>query len=100
MLECIASFSQFRPVFAAGFRGIGLELSRLRQRGFHTRLPHWQCAVEGGSYVMSKLLFIAGLFSMSYLWSPGFAADVDSHMRTLAWKVNSAVDVRPYLPMR
>ena len=46
---------------------------------------------------MTKLMAVAAFVGAAYLYDPTFAGSVDAQMRTLAYKVNSALDVRPYL---
>jgi hypothetical protein len=46
---------------------------------------------------MSKLVAIAGVLGALYFVDPAFAGSVDTQMRVLAWKINSALDVRPFL---
>jgi hypothetical protein len=45
---------------------------------------------------MTKLLAISAFVGVAYLFDPTFAANFDSQMRVLAYKINSALDVRPY----
>ena len=46
---------------------------------------------------MNKLLAISAFVGVAYLFDPTFAGNFDSQMRVLAYKINSALDVRPYL---
>ena len=46
---------------------------------------------------MTKLMALAAFLGVVYLFDPTFASDFDSQMRVLAWKINSALDVRAYL---
>jgi hypothetical protein len=46
---------------------------------------------------MTKLLAISAFVGVAYLFDPTFAGSFDSQMRVLAYKINSALDVRPYL---
>ena len=46
---------------------------------------------------MTKLMAISALVGVAYLFDPTFAGNFDTQMRVLAYKVNSALDVRPYL---
>jgi hypothetical protein len=50
----------------------------------------------GGS-PMTKLIALSAFVGVAYLFDPTFAASVDSQMRVVAYKINSAFDVRPYL---
>jgi hypothetical protein len=47
---------------------------------------------------MTKLMLVAGVLGAMYLVDPAFAGSVDTQMRVFAWKINSALDVRPFLP--
>jgi hypothetical protein len=47
---------------------------------------------------MTKLMAVAAFFGAVYAIDPAFAGSLDSHMRVIAWKINSALDVRPLLP--
>jgi hypothetical protein len=46
---------------------------------------------------MTKLMAVAAFLGAAYLFDPTFAGSLDTQMRVLAWKINSALDVRPYL---
>ena len=46
---------------------------------------------------MSKLMAVAAFLGLVYAVDPAFGASIDAQMRILAWKINSALDVRPYL---
>ncbi len=46
---------------------------------------------------MTKLLAISAFVGVAYLFDPTIAGSFDSQMRVLAYKINSALDVRPYL---
>jgi hypothetical protein len=46
---------------------------------------------------MTKLMAISAFVGVAYLFDPTFAGNFDAQMRVLAYKVNSALDVRPYL---
>jgi hypothetical protein len=46
---------------------------------------------------MTKLMAVAAFVGVAYLFDPTFAGNFDSQMRVLAYKINSALDVRPYL---
>jgi hypothetical protein len=47
---------------------------------------------------MTKLMALSAFLGVVYLFDPTFAGNFDSQMRVLAWKINSALDVRAYLP--
>ena len=49
---------------------------------------------------MTKLLAISAFVGVAYLFDPTFAGNFDSQMRGLAYKINSALDVTPYLGRR
>jgi len=46
---------------------------------------------------MTKLMAVAAFFGALYAIDPSFAGSLDAQMRVIAWKINSALDVRPYL---
>ena len=46
---------------------------------------------------MTKLMAVAAFVGAMYAVDPAFAGSVDSQMRVIAWKINSALDVRPIL---
>jgi hypothetical protein len=46
---------------------------------------------------MSKLLAISAFVGVAYLFDPSAGSNFDTQMRVLAYKINSALDVRPYL---
>ena len=46
---------------------------------------------------MTKLMAIAAFFGAIYAIDPSFADSLDAQMRILAYKINSTLDVRPYL---
>jgi hypothetical protein len=46
---------------------------------------------------MTKLLAVSAFVGVAYLFDPTFAGSFDSQMRVLAYKINSALDVRSYL---
>jgi len=46
---------------------------------------------------MTKLLAISAFVGVAYLFDPSSAGNVDTQMRLLAYKINSALDVRPFL---
>jgi hypothetical protein len=46
---------------------------------------------------MTKLMAVAAFLSAVYVIDPDFAGSLDARMRMIAWKINSALDVRPYL---
>jgi hypothetical protein len=46
---------------------------------------------------MTKLMAVAAFLGVAYLIDPAFEGSFDSQMRVIAWKINSALDVRPYL---
>jgi hypothetical protein len=46
---------------------------------------------------MTKLMAISAFVGVAYLFDPTFAGNFDAQMRVLAWKINSALDVRPHL---
>ena len=46
---------------------------------------------------MTKLMAVSMFVGVAYLFDPTFAGNFDSQMRVLAWKINSALDVRPSL---
>jgi hypothetical protein len=46
---------------------------------------------------MTKLLAISAFVGVAYLYDPTYAGSFDTQMRVLAYKFNSALDVRPYL---
>jgi hypothetical protein len=46
---------------------------------------------------MIKLMAVAAFFGAAYLFDPTFASSFDTQMRGLAYKINSTLDVRPYL---
>jgi hypothetical protein len=46
---------------------------------------------------MTKLLAISALVGVAYLFDPSSAGNFDAQMRVLAYKINSALDVRPFL---
>ena len=46
---------------------------------------------------MTKLLAISAVVGVVYLFDPTSASSFDAQMRVLAYKINSALDVRPYL---
>ena len=46
---------------------------------------------------MTKLLAISAFVGVAYLFDPTFAGRFDTQKRVLAYKINSALDVRPYL---
>jgi hypothetical protein len=46
---------------------------------------------------MTKLMAVAAFFAAVYVIDPAVAGSIDAQMRVLAWKINSALDVRPYL---
>ena len=46
---------------------------------------------------MSKLLAISAFVGVAYLFDPSSAGNFDTQMRVLAYKINSALDVRPFL---
>jgi hypothetical protein len=46
---------------------------------------------------MTKLMAVAAFLGAVYVINPTFAGGFDAQMRVLAWKINSALDVRPYL---
>ncbi|HEV2957584.1 MAG TPA: hypothetical protein VGX95_15825 [Xanthobacteraceae bacterium] len=45
---------------------------------------------------MAKLMAIAAFVGVAYLFDPTFAGGFDAQMRVIAWKINSALDVRGY----
>ena len=47
---------------------------------------------------MTKLMAVAAFVGAMYVVDPAFGGSIDSQMRVLAWKINSALDVRPLLP--
>jgi hypothetical protein len=49
---------------------------------------------------MTKLLAISAFVGVAYLFDPTFAGSFDAQMRILAYKINSALDVGPYLGRR
>jgi hypothetical protein len=46
---------------------------------------------------MTKLMAVAVFLSAAYAIDPDFAGSLDAQMRVIAWKINSALDVRPFL---
>ena len=46
---------------------------------------------------MTKLLAISAFVGVAYLFDPTSAGSFDTQMRLLAYRINSALDVRPYL---
>ena len=46
---------------------------------------------------MMKMMALAAFVGVAYLFDPTFAGSFDSQMRILAYKINSALDVSPYL---
>jgi hypothetical protein len=46
---------------------------------------------------MTKLMAVAAFLGVVYAVDPTFTGSFDAQMRVLAWKINSAFDVRPYL---
>jgi hypothetical protein len=56
--------------------------------------PHLNGSAE---VPMTKLMAVAAFFAAVYVIDPAFAGTLDSQMRVLAWKINSALDVRPFL---
>jgi hypothetical protein len=46
---------------------------------------------------MTKLLAISAFVGVAYLFDPNSAGNFDTQMRLFAYKLNSALDVRPYL---
>jgi hypothetical protein len=46
---------------------------------------------------MTKLMAVSAFVGVAYLFDPTFAGNFDAQMRVLAYKVNSALDVRWYL---
>jgi hypothetical protein len=46
---------------------------------------------------MTKLLAISAFVGVAYLFDPSSAGSFDTQMRLLAYKFNSALDVRAYL---
>jgi hypothetical protein len=46
---------------------------------------------------MTKLMAVAAFLSVVYAIDPDFAGSLDAQMRVIAWKINSALDVRPFL---
>ena len=46
---------------------------------------------------MTKLMALSAFLGVVYLFDPTFAGNIDSQMRVIAWKINSYLDVRPYL---
>jgi len=49
---------------------------------------------------MTKLLAISAFVGVAYLFDPTFAGSFDAQMRILAYRINSALDVAPYLGRR
>jgi len=90
-------FPEFAPCSSHAFRQLALNCRACGNTGFTDACETEGSQWKAGGY-MAKLLLVAGVFGASYLWNPGFAASVDSEMRMLGWKINSTVDVRPYLP--
>jgi hypothetical protein len=88
----------FRADFAACFRPIGFELPRRRQRGLQ---GSWRrlgiVGNQSEESAMTKLLAISAFVGVAYLFDPSYAGSFDTQMRVLAYKFNSALDVRPYL---
>jgi hypothetical protein len=46
---------------------------------------------------MTKLMALSAFLGVIYLFDPSLAGSLDSQMRVLAYKINSVLDVRPYL---
>jgi hypothetical protein len=46
---------------------------------------------------MTKLIAVSAFVGVAYLFDPTFATSFDAQMRVVAYKINSALDVRPYL---
>ena len=46
---------------------------------------------------MTKLMAVAAFVGVMYVYDPTFAGSFDAQMRVLGHKINSALDVRPYL---
>jgi hypothetical protein len=46
---------------------------------------------------MTKLMALSAFLGVVYLFDPTFAGNLDAQMRVIAWKINSVLDVRPYL---
>ena len=46
---------------------------------------------------MTKLMALSAFLGVVYLFDTTFAGNLDSQMRVIAWKINSYLDVRPYL---
>ena len=49
---------------------------------------------------MTKLLAISAFVGVAYLFDPNSAGNFDTQMRIFAYKINSALDVSPYLGRR
>jgi hypothetical protein len=46
---------------------------------------------------MTKLMAVAAFLGVVYMTDPTFEGSFDAQMRALAWKINSALDVRQFL---
>jgi len=49
---------------------------------------------------MTKLIAVSAFVGVAYLFDPTFAGSFDTQMRVFAYKINSALDVAPYLGRR
>jgi hypothetical protein len=87
---------EFRPISPRPFGQLGLNCHARGKAGFRSDGARW--GINGSTGVpMTKLMAVAAFFAAVYAIDPSVAGTIDSQMRVLAWKINSALDVRPFL---
>jgi hypothetical protein len=86
----------FRPTSPRAFGQLGLNCPTRGNAGFKGGGETGGWSNNRGP-PMTKLMAVAAFLGAAYLFDPTFAGSLDAQMRVFAWRINSALDVRPYL---